>query len=100
MPIALNESILTDSFTVKKKYLYKAIIILLCSNSAILISYKVVFYVIFISGAAHDISTPVVDTNDTVEQFQSSRFVNQEQQFSSSRWLSKDSLPMVVCELN
>lgn len=60
--------------------------------SAILFSETIVFF----SGVAHDISTPGVDTNDTVEQFQSSRFVNQEQQFSSSRWLSKDSFP--VCE--
>lgn len=60
--------------------------------SAILCSETIVFF----SGVAHDISTPGVDTIDTVEQFQSSRFVNQEQQFSSSRWLSKDSFP--VCE--
>lgn len=61
--------------------------------SVILFSETIAFF----SGVAHGISTPGVDTNDTVEQFQSSRFVNQEQQFSSSRWLSKDSFP--VCEL-
>lgn len=66
-----------------------------------LIFLTVVFYVFyFISGVAHDLSTPAVDTNVTFKPLESSRFVNQEQQ-PSSRRISKDSLPTpVVCELN
>lgn len=82
--------------------MYKDIIILLSSTSICIRDlFDLLFYFLkqlyFFSGVAHDISTPGVDTNDTVEQFQSSRFVNQDQQFSSSKWLSKDSYP--VCEL-
>lgn len=88
-------------FKFSNKNMYKVVIILLCSTSiCILDLFDLLFYFLkqlyFVSGVAHDISKPGVDTNDTVEQFQSSRFVNQEPQFSSSRWLSKDSFP--ACE--